>query len=175
MALVAMTPRARIAVLKAPTPAEPALVRGKRRPRPSRRAGTTAPAPCARPPSRRLSVVPQPHVAVRIDVRETRDDAMRSHLEGVVDNDLRAGHQEDVRLVGEIEQAEAEVAVVAARVLEPCDGAFAGERHRRLALELGVDADRDVVGDHGQVDRVPAHSGSGRRSRAGSCGCRRAR
>ncbi len=36
---------------------------------------------------------------------------------GVVDDDLRAGHQEDVLVFGEVEERIAEVAVVAAGIL----------------------------------------------------------
>ena len=94
--LVAMTPRVRIAVLKAPTPAEPALVRGKRNPDHFEQPAQSLLLLARGLPVSSLSMVPQPHVTLRIHVGETRDDTMRSHLEGGVDDDLRARHEEDV-------------------------------------------------------------------------------
>ena len=125
--LVAIMPRERIAVLKAPTPAAPPLARGSEtqtisKRRHSRSCSLRA---ASQSPAR---LAPQSHVAVGIHIGKPRNDAMCSHLKGGVDDDLGAGHEKDVGFVREIKQAEAEVTVVAARILEAGDGVLAGQR-----------------------------------------------
>src|SRR5262249_46463791 len=61
-----------------------------------------------------LCGLPQAHIAMRVDVGDARNDTVSAHQQGIVDDDLGAGHQEDILVGGEIEQRIAEIAVVAA-------------------------------------------------------------
>ena len=88
-------------------------------------------------------------------------------MQRIVDDDLGTGHQEDVLVLGKIEQRVAEIAIVAAGILEADDRAFPGKRRYCRARQLDVHADRDVIGDQRNVDGVPDIAEMVERSRTG--------
>ncbi len=58
----------------------------------------------------------------------------------------------------QIEQCIAEIAVIAGGILQADDRAFIGKRYHGLACKLGMDADRDVVGNQRNIDRIAHHA-----------------
>jgi hypothetical protein len=78
---------------------------------------------------------------------------MRAQIEHAVDNDLGPGHGKEIRQAGRIGKHIAERSVIPARILEPGNRAFPGERRNRRAFELDVNADRDVIGNDGYLER----------------------
>jgi hypothetical protein len=67
-----------------------------------------------------------------------RNDAVSAHEQCRIHDNLRAGHQERVGIF-QIEQAEVEIAVIPAQILEAGDGAFLGERLGGFAVEPYAD------------------------------------
>lgn len=84
---------------------------------------------------------------MRIDVGKSGHDAMGAHGQDAIDHDLRAGHAEEAGILLHIVQHVAQIAIVATRVLKSGNGAFPGQGHSGLALELQPNTDRKVVGN----------------------------
>ena len=100
------------------------------RPRRSRTGGRDAPARRGPRPSRQPGQqVPKPDIAVRIDIGEAGHDAMRAHRRGRCRrrSRSRSSAKKSGRSARSSEHV-AEIAVVAAGILQAGDRAFAGER-----------------------------------------------
>ena len=101
-----------------------------------------------------LRRIPQPDIASRIDIAEARHHAMRAHRQHAIDDNFGPGHQRNIRPVGQIVQHKAEPAIIAAAILEAVDDTLTRQADHGCAVELGVDANRDIIGDHRHLRRV---------------------
>ena len=105
MMLVAMTPRRRMAVLKAPTPEAPALVRPCAIQTISNRRQSRSCSLRGRRPVAARGSVPEADIAGRIDVGEAGHDAVGAHREGESTTISEPVISEDLGLVlGEVQQ-----------------------------------------------------------------------
>ena len=100
-----------------------------------------------------LSGLPLAHVALGLNVSETRDRTVGATEVSAVDNDLVTGedaHRMAVLLVLLNEVAERDV--IARGILDAGQDALGAELSKELPGKLGVDAHGDVVGKDGQVE-----------------------
>ena len=100
-----------------------------------------------------LSGLPLTHVALGLNVGETRDGTVSAAEIGTVDDDLVTGedaHRMAVLLVLLNEVAERDV--ITRGILDASKDALGAELGKELPGELGVNADGNVIGKDGQVE-----------------------
>ena len=100
-----------------------------------------------------LSGLPLAHVALGLNVGETRDGTVGATEVGAIDNNLVTGedaHRMAVLLILLNEVAERDV--IARGILDAGQDALGAELGKELPGKLGVDAHGDVVSEDGQVE-----------------------